>query len=324
MTETASMPVQAIENLYVALAKSLSRLPNFRGKVRAGLALHRLLGLRGRHVVTDALLRRPLKFQMRLDLQCAHERMALLMGGYEAETSKFLARCYPGRGYVLDVGANIGLIAIPLALALREKDPTAAQIVHCVEPIKSNCDALRHNIQLNDLGRNVSLLECCLGESERTAEMVVEGNLPSGQGTGTAILIATGSTYVCERIAVQLTTIDALVSAGRLPRDCALIKLDCDGYDFNVLRGARTLLTDARPVVFGEFHAYCLNWHGQTHAEAVQFMNEFDYASFQPSSAGGHRFVPFTPEPGVEQDLLFIPRESLGRFGWCVDTAACL
>jgi FkbM family methyltransferase len=324
MIQSVGIPRRALDRVYVALAKAMSLLPNFRGKVRLGLALHRLFGLRGMHVQTDAMLCRPLKYRQRLDLHCPHERMALLMGGFEPEVSEFLAICHPGKGYALDIGANIGLITIPLALMLRTKTPTQDVRVWSIEPIQSNCAALRYSIGLNHLESDVAVLECCVGAVEGTVDISVEGNLRSGEGTGTANVLPTGTTYECERIAVPLTTIDALVDSGRLPPDCALIKIDCDGYDYNVLRGAATLLATARPIVFGEFERHCLDWHGQTHAEVVQFMSELGYSAFRRSGGMPLRFVPYVPDDDFERDLLFVSRESVDRFDWCLDRRTAL
>ncbi len=165
----------------------------------------------------------------------------------------------------------------------------------------------------------MSLLECCLGDSEGPADIHVAGNLRSGEGTGNANVLPTGSTYVCERIPVALTTLDALFAAGRLPPDCALIKIDAEGYELNILRGARTFLAASRPIIFGEFMRHCLAWHGQTQADVVRFIGDFDYRAYRKLAGKTPRFVPYDPADKFEQDMLLVPRESVSRLAWCLE-----
>ena len=320
--QPAGFSHQASERLFLAIAKAVSPLPNFRGKVRAGLAAYRLLGLGGRHIMTDVTLTRPLKYRMHLDMQCHHERMGLLMGGFEWETPEFFAHCYSGKGYVLNVGANMGLISVPLALLLRQKAPHDQPHVWSIEPMTSNFESLLHNIRLNQLEPSVSALKECVGHTEGEVEFVVESDLRDGEGTGNASIIAADSSMKCNRIKTSITTIDSLVASGKLPANCELMKIDCEGFEYNVLRGATSLLSGSRPVIFGEFFPHCLLRHGQRRAEVVEFMAGFEYLPFRAVPGKDLRFVEFTADTVTELDLLFLPREAVERFRWAIHDCA--
>ena len=326
---TGSLPIRSSgsslrvsERLYLALAKAVSPLPNFHGKVRAGLACYKLLGLAGRHVTADVTLSRPLKYRMHLDMHCSHERMGLLMGGFEWETPEFLARSYTGRGYVLDVGANMGLISVPLALLLCQRFPHHQPHVWSIEPMTSNYESLQTNIRLNQLERNVTAIKQCVGHADGEVEFIVESNLRDGEGTGNAAIIAADSNLECQRIKAPITTIDALVAAGKLPANCELMKIDCEGYEYNVLRGATTLLSGSRPAILGEFTPSCLLRHGQNRSDAVEFMAGFDYLPFRTLPGKDLRFVEFTADASAEASLLFLPREAAERFCWALERCA--
>lgn len=101
---------------WVALSRSL---PRIRGKVRLGLALYRALHLGASSgKASSTLFEERLLFH--LNLGSLHERMALLMNGYEDETTSMLADLYTG-GTILDIGANIGLVGLPLAVRTRAR-----------------------------------------------------------------------------------------------------------------------------------------------------------------------------------------------------------
>lgn len=312
--------------VFVAGGRLSARLPAFRGKVRTLQALYGLLGLRGRHVVVDARLARPVAFGARLDLFSPMERMAFLAGEYEAETVEFLVGLYEqtgGRGCLLDVGANIGLLAIPAAIRMREAGAMAeGPLVVAVEAVGANATVLRSNCSRNGVDRQVRVLELALGDAVRTVDVHVDGNLGEGEGTGTANVIAEASRHDCVRIPVQLATLDGCVADGRVPLDCAVVKIDTDGYDLKVLQGGTEFLRRARPVIFGEFSAHCMRWHGQSLEDVLRFAESLDYAVWRRRPAASWRF---SDDPGGEpfaQDLLLVPRErAAGLTAWLADSA---
>jgi FkbM family methyltransferase len=304
-----------------AIYYPLTRLPNFRGKIRVLRMLHNLLGFGGKHVEVDARLTRPVSYRMLLDLHSKHELMAYLMSEYEADATRFLVSVYDQNGYFLDVGANIGLISIPFAFMTEAARPAPAHApmpIYCVEPIRSNYDSLCRNVSRNGLNDRIRILCFGLGEEQKRVDIQVEDNLKDGAGTGTANILAEGSDYECERIPLQITTIDDLVASAQLPPHCSLIKLDTDGYDLFVLKGAVKMLAGARPVIFGEFMAHCLRWHGQTIDDVRRFMESLGYVVFF-KRIREWRFDREMPMADFVSDLLLLPDERVHEFRWCCE-----
>jgi hypothetical protein len=75
--------------LFLHVARAIRRAPNFRRKIRALLFLYKILGLGKRHIIVETTVHRPIPYRARLDLYSKHERFALLMDGYEADTTRF-------------------------------------------------------------------------------------------------------------------------------------------------------------------------------------------------------------------------------------------
>jgi hypothetical protein len=86
------------------------------------------------------------------------------------------------------------------------------------------------------------------------------------------------------------------------------IKIDVDGYDLNVLRGARALLRSERPVIFGEFSAHCLRWHQQSIADVIREAGEIGY-SVWPRIPRTWNFSTHANLEEYEIDLLLVPEE---------------
>ena len=265
------------------------------------------------HFLETVTLHKPTEFKMELDLHSWLEFCAYHTDGYENDTTNFLVSCFRDRGHFLDVGANIGLISIPFSMLVRSSMPTNEPFVSCIEAVRSNHRRLSKNIVMNGLVSVVNALQYGVAERQKTVEIQVEGNLMDGEGTGTANVLAEDADHPCERISMDVTTIDHLVQESKIPKEVSLVKFDLDGYDLKACQGARELLSSARPVVFGEFNAYCMHWHGQTRDDVKEYMKELDYDIFVRRKGS----FTFSRNSSSDGDLLILPRERVPEFNWC-------
>lgn len=292
---------------FLAIGSLSARLPSFRGRTRFFLELYRLLGLTGEHVRIRTRLRKPVRYEASLDLHSWLQRIAFLTGGYEDETVRFLSSLHlinSQKGYLLDVGANIGLISIPFAKLHEHSDPAAVAI----EAVPDNVRGLEENISLNQLSDRIRTLPFAAGSTRGTQQIQVEGNLHSGQGTGTANILPENSTHECVRQEIRVETLDHLSEKGLLPRGCSVMKLDTDGYDLKVLQGGREFLTRERPVIYGEFSAHCLRWHDQSIADVQNLASQHEYEVWVQRSPSW-RFSSVVDQETFQQDLLLLPAE---------------
>ena len=91
-----------------------------------------------------------------LNLSDYTQRKAWLRA-FESEEIKFLQKWLRPGDVAVDVGANVGLLTIPMAKAVGEKGQ-----VFAFEPIEENVRSLQCNLDVNDL-RNVVLTNCAVG-----------------------------------------------------------------------------------------------------------------------------------------------------------------
>jgi FkbM family methyltransferase len=302
----------ARSRFYVAIARLSAHLPAFRGRTRIFLALYRILGLQHRHVIVRTRLRRPAAFDVELDLHSWLQRVAFLTGSYEDEAVRFLLELHrsDGRdGYLLDIGANIGVIAIPFARLAGNAAPRAV----AVEAVADNVRALERNIALNAMQDQIAIVPYALGDIAKSAFIQVEGDLRAGEGSGTANILSDDTTYECVRQEIRIETLDALVDAGAIPPRCSVVKIDTDGYDLKVLQGGAEFLRRERPVIFGEFSAHCLAWHGQGLRDVRAFAASVDYAAWRRLMPGW-KFAATTDDDPFDQDLLLVPNEKSAAF----------
>ena len=288
---------------FLLLGRIIRSLPRVRGKVALGNYYYKFFGRRQAKAfsVQTTLFRERLTFK--LDLDCAHERMAYLVGQYEEETVLLLEELWMG-GTLLDVGANVGLISIPFAAKAKQREALKT-LVYAIEALPSNFQALNTNIELNKLGDAIVPINIGLGAQDADVFIEIEGDDQSR--TGTANVLPSGRDFV--KIPLKVKAIDTMIEEGSLPDDISLIKIDTDGYDFEILKGAVRLLNSRRPLVLAELSEYCLNWHGYGIREVASYLARSDYEVWPLVDFGPPPRFTTHINPDYQINCLLVPQE---------------
>lgn len=135
---------------------------------------------------------------------------------------------------VVDVGANCGDTVAAMVAA----NPRLNYV--CVEPDQGFFDLMTRNVEKimgNDPAASIRCIQSLVGKAVGSA--VLEG----GAGTKHATLAEAPG-------ALRSVTLDSLLAAPQ--RRVALIKSDVDGYDYDVLDSAETLIARDQPLLFFE------------------------------------------------------------------------
>jgi len=144
----------------------------------------------------------------------------------------------------LDIGSNFGYYSL---LAATLVGPRGA--VHAFEPQPRVAALLRRNACENDL-RQITVHQTALGEAPGALTMY----LPRGGQSGLATLRPDApwlSQRAAQTIQVPVARLDDLARAQMIAQVRAL-KIDAEGYELPILRGAMELLQRCWPVVFFE------------------------------------------------------------------------
>ena len=179
---------------------------------------------------------------------------------------------------VLDVGANVGAYTLMFANWVGENGR-----VFAFEPAPDACDGLRAHIALNGFDDRVAVIQAAVSASVGDAPFAVH---PSGGASSLALASVKDAT----RLTVSTETIDSICKAyGLLP---AVIKIDVEGAELDVLRGARNTLALPGLHVFVELHPSAWRDAGITRSEIEQELRQqgFRVEPLEPS------FDPWTTE----------------------------
>jgi FkbM family methyltransferase len=196
-----------------------------------------------------------------LDLGDPPQAVAFVTRRYEPDIVALITRLVPRGGTFFDVGANIGLIT--LSVAVRRPDVS----IHAFEPDSENAARWRSNHELNVAPRAV-LHPSALGASNGTVA-VFPGN-------------ESGWTYVAsaedESVPrAPMTTLDTFAEQHGI-NEIDVLKLDVEGYEPFVLEGARRILRQARiDFIICEMNDPLLARSGHRRTDIVSFLAQYGY-----------------------------------------------
>lgn len=246
-------------------------------------------------VVTDWYLGLKLNHHLTGDIS----RCTFVDGRYEPNEMYEMSRAVGEGMCVVDAGANEGLFTIMAARLVGD-----AGIVHAFEPSPRERDRLMANISINGLS-NVKVHAQALGRAAGRSTLRVAAASHSGHNTMGRFMYAT--TVQEESIDVDVVTLDQAAKEQMLTR-LDLLKIDVEGSEGELLRGAGDVLGSLRPVVLAEAQDASLRQMGSSVAELLELLRSHDYEVqfFGPSG----RPEPLVGDEPSSLNLLCVPTES--------------
>jgi FkbM family methyltransferase len=144
-----------------------------------------------------------------------------------------------GQNAAVDIGANIGIWSVMAAAEM----PAGASVL-AVEPAPASYDVLVDCARVAEGPARIIPVQCALGDRDGTAWLALD----SPMAATNRLSNASGP----QGVEVRLLTLDALLDAYHMVP--AVIKVDVEGAELVVLRGAARTLCEARPTVVLELH----------------------------------------------------------------------
>jgi len=168
----------------------------------------------------------------------------ILRGQYEQEEIEFVRRVLQPGDTAIDVGAHIGFFTMHMAALVG-----AAGAIHSFEPFDPNADLLERSVAENRFGDRVSFQRAAVGAATGSAILTFPVETLNSGG---AYLLRDGTPPLTgnQKQDVPIVALDDVTVRGRV----RLIKMDVEGAEPQVIRGAARLLAEHRPVILSELH----------------------------------------------------------------------
>jgi FkbM family methyltransferase len=179
---------------------------------------------------------------LRMVIQLPEDK-ALWTGVYEPEFSAALAGGVQTGDVCYDVGGYRGFFSGVCALA-------GARAVHVFEPLPDNISRIESLIEANP-ALPLTLHRMAVGAEVGETEFVVMPESSMGKLTGSRFQ---PEAWSGETVTVSIESLDHLCSSGAIPVP-NLIKIDVEGAEAMVLKGAEGILRERHPRLFLELHS---------------------------------------------------------------------
>ena len=182
-----------------------------------------------------------------------------------------------------DVGTNFGYFTCLLASFCKE--------VHSFEPVEWLAGRARGNVALNAF-QNVTVNEFALSDHIGTAQLHLPSPTDSNWGTSSLVHHSSSPTAVAN---VSLKTVDSYCSERGMTR-LDFMKVDVEGAEHLVFRGAEKTLELMRPAIIFE-------WNAESGSEASRLLKNLGYGLFDIDGR------PIGLHEAALSDVLAIPTE---------------
>lgn len=207
-----------------------------------------------------------------------HTSHAHISGTYERETQDAIDALVEPGSVCYDLGASIGYLSLLMARKARE--------VFAFEPAPHAVEEIRRHAEANAF-RNITVVCSPVSDCERDVEF-------SLTDVAFGSCITSGDTP-WRKLKLRTTTLDAFVSSHPFPD---FIKIDVEGEEGRVLKGARSILREKRTPICCELHSE------QCAREVLEILSEYGYRA---STLNGTPFELHRPVIAGELQIIALP-----------------
>jgi FkbM family methyltransferase len=224
---------------------------------------HRIRG--GRIVVRFDNLDADIILDARSDLALR----AIGAGSYEAELLHVLPALV-GCGDLVNVGANVGIVAIVLGKAAGD-----GKRLLCIDPIPECVELLRINLANANLGERTIILQAFAAASaDGPREIWTVPGKPEYSSGAPIVHEAVAADRKVRQIVPTIRIDDAVAELKLTP---SAIVMDCEGGELSVLQGAAATLAGPKPTIILEIVPPLLAAHGCGTADLLRFFADVGY-----------------------------------------------
>lgn len=211
-----------------------------------------------------------------LDLREVIDSEMFYCGSREPKTSRTLELICDPSDVVIDIGANVGSHALPMAKLV---GPSGR--VYAFEPVPWAMDKLKRNASLNGFSNIVTEQVALSDENLGHVDMEFRASFKIGSAIGVDDKgrIDKGWWQECDHVSTEMRTLDSYVT-GHDIRRVDLIKLDVDGFEGKVIRGARETLSRFKPVIIMELAPAWVEMRGDSCIAIAMQLRDMGYRCF--------------------------------------------
>lgn len=234
MNFPASSDYRAVGRIFAVAALAQKHLPRGKG------AVPRYVGKAAGRRPTFLVTRHGARLAMSSRAWDVYATIALNGGSWDYHDFSWCVTGVPESGVFYDIGANVGYFSVEMAKVLGP----AVRVV-AFEPQPDLAAAIKDSGVMNGMG-NVHVVEAIVGDAAGRRELFL------APASIHASAVADSGRPCVGSVAMRMVTLDELVDAAEIPPP-DMVKMDVEGSEHLVFRGARKTFRAHRPHIFLEF-----------------------------------------------------------------------
>lgn len=238
-----------------------------------------------------------------VDLAEGIELSMFLFGKFQSHITKNAFLRLDPTGVVIDIGANVGLMALQFVKMV------PGGRVYAFEPTHYALERLKKNISLNpDLAGRLFVINSFVSERSDTNPAIVAYSSwkVNGERSSDDHPVHLGTPKSTE--GVPAVSLNDFVERENLDR-IDLIKIDTDGHEYEVLKGARNAIARFRPRIIFEIGLYVMDEKNIAFDFYFNYFRDLNYKLIDTKSGITitlHNYRGYIPKKG-STDLIAIP-----------------
>ena len=205
----------------------------------------------------------------------------------EKDFFHFLAMLTDGKGDVLDIGANLGIMTVHLA----QKLPNST--IHAFEPMPDNISVLKKIIRKFNLV-HARVHPLAVGDSSGTIKMILpEQGKTKMQGLSHVKHESISEWNEGEEFDVAIDKLDNLING----QPVQAIKIDIENFEYYALKGGTRILENNKPVIYAEL------WDNENRTRCFDLLGNMGYTTHIIEN---EQLVTFEAGKHIKQNFIFI------------------
>jgi FkbM family methyltransferase len=236
------------------------------------------------------------------DLRSYTENYICWTGEYEGKTMNMVLEMVDFSKNILDIGGNVGYWTINLAKKIQNDKK-----VFSFEPVKSNYNRILEHLEINEMESKVKVFNIGLGQQNDTVYYDISNEDRDNNAQTFNATIVSNPKNKLEENSFEVKVLDDILDQENIT-DIGFIKIDVEGFEASVFRGARKFLKENKPLIYGEFTPEALLNNNSSMEEIFEIFS--DYVFFQEE---GKSFIELK-EKKFHRDILLIPKEKINDY----------
>lgn len=233
------------------------------------------------------------------------ERAIYYFGTYEKGTLDVIGKMLTLGDTFVDIGANIGLMSLYASYAVGDSGKVIS-----FEPNPKTHEMLKDNINLNNR-QNIKPESFAISSETKDSKIYDRWDVNRG-----------GASLIKHSESDQSYDIKEIVFSDYFSQtdEIKLIKIDVEGYELEVLKGAKKFITESQnpPMMVVEFSSKRNNTFGEDTAPLYTFIKDFNIFKMYKSALGKEKLSKLTEIKSIsdlpEHDNIYcIPEKNLSK-----------